>query len=170
MEHFFRRLAAGFTKAPDAIGVDMELVGGTISMTLRPAKVDTGSLIGAGGVMHHSFRSVLTVLARRGGHAFHLAPVVDPGDKGASVQKTVKLSLDQIGDMFTATCSDLFEKTHAWAWDADDRRSNINLMIAKNETRHVTDAELGEGLSRIFNAIGRCHGHVIYVNLERSKT
>ncbi len=169
IEHFIRRLVAGFTQRPEALGIDTELVHGTISVQLRPAAEDTGALIGTSGKMHKSFQTVLAALAARGGLKLHLAPVVEPADKRSVAAKPSKLSFDEIGEMFGATCDDLFERPFGWAWEHDDRRSNINLMISKNESRHVTDAELGEGLSRIFNAIGHCHGHKIYVNLERSK-
>jgi predicted RNA-binding protein YlqC (UPF0109 family) len=169
MENFFRRLAVGFTKRPAAIVVDTELVGGTITMTLRPTAADTGSLIGTAGAMHMSLRTVLTVLAARGGLGFHLSPIFEPSNKRQLATTQEPLTIEQIGDLFMATCADLFEKVHAWSWEHDERRSNIYLMIAKNEARCVADAQLGEGLSRIFNAIGHCHGRKIYVNLERAK-
>ena len=170
IERFIRRLVAGFTQRPEALGIDTELVHGTISVQMRPAAEDTGALIGTGGKMHKSFQAVLSALAARSGMKLHLAAVVEPEDKRLAAAKPVnKLSFDEIGEMFGATCDDLFERTFGWSWEHDERRSNINLMISKNESRHVTDAELGEGLSRIFNATGHCHGYKIYVNLERSK-
>jgi len=170
IEHFIRRLVSGFTQRPEALGIDTELVHGTISVRLRPAAEDTGALIGTAGKMHKSFQTVLTTLAARGGLKLHLAPVVEPADKWRAAAKPAKkLAIGEIGEMFSAASDDLFEQPFGWAWEHDERRSNINLMIAKNEPRHVTDAELGEGLSRIFNAIGHCHGHNIYIILERSK-
>ena len=170
IERFIRRLVAGFTQHPDALGIDTELVNGTISVQFRPAAGDTGALIGTGGKMHNSFKTVLTALAARGGLNLYLAAVVEPDSKLVADANTSKLSFDEIGKMFGETCAELFERPFGWAWDTDERRSNINLMISKNESRHVTDAELGESLSRIFNAIGHCNGYKIYVILERSKS
>ena len=171
IEHFFRRLAAGFTQHPDEIKVDTEMVGKTISFQIRPLAEDTGCMIGSAGVMHKSFRIVLTAFAASGGMNFHLSPVVEPKDKTPKKQHPKKeLTCEEISALFNETCQDLFEKPFGWAWDSNERRANINLMIAKNEHRHVTDAELGEGLSRIFNAIGHKSGLKIYVFLERSKT
>ena len=170
IERFIRRLVAGFTTHPEALGIDTEVAGGCISIQFRPASEDTGALIGTGGKMHKSFQAVLTALAARGGLKLHLAPVIEPADKRKTIAKDIKLSFDEIGSLFGATCEELFEKPFGWAWDTDDRRSNINLMISKNEARNVTDAELGEGLSRIFNAIGHKNGMKIYVLLERAKS
>lgn len=170
MDYFFRRLARGFTKRPDAIEVETELVKGTITMTLRPTASDVGSLIGTQGAMHLSLRTVMTVMAARGGYGFHLTPIVEPSDKqpgGVPVKNP--MTIQQIGDLFTATCEDLFKEVHAWSWERLNHRSTICLMIAKEESKHVADAQLGEGLSRIFNAIGHCHGQKIYVTLERAK-
>ena len=119
--------------------------------------------------MHKSFQAVLSALAARGGWELYLAKVVEPMDKRKLATKERTMTIDEIGTLFGTTCDELFEKPLGWAWDTNERRSNLNLMIAKNEARHVTDAELGEGLSRIFNAIGHCNGRKIYVNLERSK-
>jgi predicted RNA-binding protein YlqC (UPF0109 family) len=170
IDRFIRRLVAGFTTHPDALGIDTEVAGGCISVQFRPAAEDTGALIGTGGKMHKSFQAVLTALAARGGLKLHLAPVVEPHDKRKMASEEHKLTVDEIGQLFSITCDELFEKPFGWAWDTDERRSNINLMISKNEARNVTDAELGEGLSRIFNAIGHKSGIKIYVLLERSKT
>ena len=169
IEHFIRRLVAGFTQRPEALGIDTELVNGIISVQLRPAAEDTGALIGTAGKMHKSFQTVLSTLAARGGLKLYLAAVIEPADKRPAASDLSKISFDEIGKIFGATCDDLFDRPFGWAWEHNERRSNINLMIAKNESRIVTDAELGEGISRIFNAIGHCHGHKIYVNLERSK-
>lgn len=170
IERFIRRLVAGFTTHPDALGIDTEVAGGCISVQFRPAAEDTGALIGTSGKMHKSFQSVLAALAARGGMKLHLAPVVEPQDKHKTAAEEHKLTFDEIGSLFGATCDELFEKPFGWAWDTDDRRSNINIMVSKNEARNVTDAELGEGLSRIFNAIGHKSGLKIYVFLERSKS
>jgi predicted RNA-binding protein YlqC (UPF0109 family) len=174
IERFIRRLVAGFTIHPEKLGIDTEVAGGCISVQFRPAAEDTGALIGTAGRMHKSFQAVLSALAARGGWELHLAPVVEPQDKHKTVEQIGSLfgatCDEQIGSLFGATCDELFENPFGWAWDVDERRSNINLMISKSEARNVTDAELGEGLSRIFNAIGHCHGRKIYVNLERAKT
>jgi predicted RNA-binding protein YlqC (UPF0109 family) len=169
IERFIRRLVAGFTQHPDALGIDTEVAGGCISVQFRPAAEDTGALIGTGGKMHKSFQSVLAALAARGGLKLHLAPVVEPQDKRKTVAEEHKLTIDEIGSLFSTTCDELFEKPFGWAWDTDERRSNINLIISRNEARNVTDAELGEGLSRIFNAIGNKSGMKVYVFLERAK-
>jgi predicted RNA-binding protein YlqC (UPF0109 family) len=170
IERFIRRLVAGFTTHPDTLGIDTEFAGGTISVQFRPVAEDTGALIGSAGKMHKSFQAVLSTLAARGGLKLHLAPVVEPLNKCKTAAEEHKLTIDEIGQLFSITCDDLFGKPFGWAWDTDERRSNINLMIAKNETRNVTDAELGEGLSRIFNAIGHKSGMKIYVLLERAKS
>jgi len=170
IERFIRRLVAGFTTHPDALKIEMETAGGCISVQFRPAAEDTGALIGTGGKMHKSFQAVLTALAAHGGLKLYLDSVVEPKDKRMTVAEERKLTIDEIGQLFSTTCDELFEKPYGWAWDTNERRSNINLMIAKNEARNVTDAELGGGLSRIFNAIGHKNGMKIYVLLEREKS
>ena len=169
IERFIRRLVYGFTQNPDALAINTELVNGTISVQLCPAAEDTGALIGTNGKMHKAFQTILTVLASRSGLKLYLAAVVEPQDKRKTSAEKRKLATEDIGNLFNITCEELFEKPFGWAWDKDDRRSNINLMISKNEARHVTDAELGECLSRVFNAIGHNNGTKIYVFLERSK-
>lgn len=163
-------MAAGFTKHPKEIGVVMELVDGSVAMTLKPTAGDIGSLIGANGIMHLSLRSVLTVFAARGGFGFHLAPIIEPKDRTPLPDNGTKpMTIEQIGDLFTFVCENIFEKVHAWSWEHDKRRSNICLMISKNEARKIADVQLEESLSRIFNAIGHCNGRKIYAVLERCK-
>ena len=171
IEKFFRRLAAGFTKRPNDIGVDLEYVDGDVSMTLRPSGADVGALIGSSGIMHLSLRCILTAYAARGELGFHLSPIIEPKDRTPLPDNgTMQMSIEQIGELFTETCAGLFGKVHAWSWEHDDRRSNICLIISKNEARKVSDAQLGESLSRIFNAIGHCNCRKIYVLLERAKS
>lgn len=175
MEAFYKSLACAMTRHPQFLVVTVESVGGSLALTAEPHPEDAGKLIGSRAAMFHSFRSVLAQFARKRGYDVHYNIEDDKThtrERGAEPFKAREDWPRQwVESLFEATLASLFERDTTTVWEHNAVKSVANVRLDAAEPVRVADAELKDGLSRVFMAVGKAHGREIYVDsVERRRT
>lgn len=166
---FVDRICRWLTSRPD-YGIRCEHAGDeAVAVVVSPAGPDRGTMV---STSHHMRVLVRAAAGRLGfGRATYIVDVPperpaeraresrgeDPAWPAAEVRAELRAALDS-----------LLIKPYSLAEHHADRKSVYDVEIAAAEASHVTDAELGEALSRVFGAIARARGRKLFITLSRA--
>lgn len=168
---FVRGMVEEFMSHPKDLVVEAECRGKSVAVEVSANAADVGKIVGKGGAIFHSMRSLLRQFALRNGIESHYY-VKDNGPKRHLVSKPKDTNVQSVKklveDKMDWACAQLFSRSVRITWSHNHQASRVCIALDKDEPGLVPDIELRDALGKVFMAIGRFNGHEVYVNqLER---
>lgn len=169
----FLLLVNSFTQFPRNMTVEVGEMEASITLTVQAHADDTRKLIGGQGGHYRALKVIFSAIAMRIGKKFRfdiaepqtgvqlpLTPFVQNPDWEKT--ETEKLLGHIVGR--------IFDKPFTIAHQAQSKKfSTFEVIITDMDYDDVLLRELGEAISKIFNAIGKSHGHLLYVDLVKKE-
>lgn len=157
---------------PNKLQVGVKVDDVAVMMLITPHPDDVGRLTGTRNITKDSLMVIFTAIAARYGK--RLEYVMD--DERAfdynflpDFKSRVDWPRIRIMDLIGRTCAALFEHRFEIQVSTLPGKSKLYIDIRPDEVRHVTETELCSALSRVFNAIGKANGRIIYIEEIRRK-
>lgn len=173
---FYRGQARLMIDHPDCLNISVETGSdGSLALFVKPHRDDASKLIGAKGAMFHSFRSVLLQLAARNKIRLHYR-LETPRPNGLrkpepEFQSRPDWPREMMMAEFQRACTALFELPHWLLATETEDKTRLQLDLHPDEPVHLPDAELQDGLSKVWHAGGRTNGRIIFLDrLHRRAT
>lgn len=169
----FLRLARGFTTKHNMLSCESNHQGDFVTLSPRAHRDDAPKLVGSGASTFRAMINVLTVVANNLGVKFYLSRIKDvagtePDANQPPFYTDENWPKDAIMTTFNETCAELFREPYTAEWNHQSGgKSEIELELSPSERLCVADAQLEDGLSILFNAIGKSNGRVLRVTLKR---
>lgn len=169
----FLLLVNSFTQFPQNMKVDVGEMEASITLTVQAHADDTRKLIGGQGGHYRALKVIFAAIAMRIGKKFRfdiaepetgvqlpLTPFVQ--NPNWEKTETEKLLSHIVGRIFASP----FTITH----QAQSKKfSTFEVVVTDTEYDDTLLRELGDSMSKIFNAIGKSHGHLLYVDLVKKE-
>lgn len=148
---------------------------GKVAFVVYPPAEDAAKLIGARGVMFHSFRSVLQQIAGKHGLKVHYTLETANRELPKTTATPFVSRPDwpeaKLREAFEETCEAMFDYPHTIKWENIRDRTQVSITLSPDEPVRIPDPELKDAIGKIIHACGRANGRMIYIeSMERSAT